>query len=82
MTSVTRGPEFVSHGLKTCDPYQEEELISFSNSGADRVEIPGTVKTVNYNTSKHIGIGISRLGTSKAIALGAYAFALSSLDTQ
>jgi predicted NBD/HSP70 family sugar kinase len=29
---------------------------------------------------QRIGVGISRLGTSKAVAVGAYAFALSALD--
>jgi glucokinase len=35
---------------------------------------------VAYDPLKRIGIGLSRLGASKAIAVGAYAFALNSLD--
>jgi glucokinase len=35
---------------------------------------------VNYDSEKRIGIAISKLGTSKAVAVGAYAFALHSLD--
>jgi len=60
----------------------DQELVRFLNGGSGRIEIPGTGKLVNYNAAKRIGIGITRLGTSKAIALGAYSFALSSLDTQ
>jgi glucokinase len=37
---------------------------------------------VNYDASKKIAIGISQLGASKAIALGAYAFALNMIDKQ
>jgi glucokinase len=33
-----------------------------------------------YDPQKRIGIGISRLGTSKAVAIGAFAYALQKLD--
>jgi glucokinase len=42
--------------------------------------IPGTSEKVKYDPLKRTGIGISRLGTSKAVAIGAYAFALNSID--
>ncbi|UCH15857.1 MAG: ROK family protein [Bacteroidales bacterium] len=42
--------------------------------------IPGSNETVIYDPLKRIGIGISKLGTSKATAIGAYAFALNSID--
>ena len=44
------------------------------------VSIPGLDKKVNYNTEKKTGVTVSSLGTSKAIALGAYAYALRMLD--
>ena len=43
------------------------------------VKIPFTEKYVAYDCSKRIGILISDLGANKAIALGAYAYALSQL---
>lgn len=42
--------------------------------------VPGTDRTVPYDPSKRTGVGLSRLGTSRAAALGAYAFALDALD--
>lgn len=42
--------------------------------------VPGTDRTVPYDASKRTGVGLSRLGTSRATALGAYAFALNALD--
>ncbi len=40
------------------------------------VRVPFSDRTVTYDPVKKVGLGRSRLGASKAIALGAYAFAL------
>jgi glucokinase len=42
----------------------------------ERLAIPGTDQTVVYAPQKLTGIGVTRLGTTAAIALGAYAYAL------
>ena len=42
--------------------------------------VPGADRTVPYDASKRTGVGLTRLGTSRATALGAYAFALDALD--
>ncbi len=42
--------------------------------------IYGSARTVAYDPQKRIGVMISKLGASKAISVGAYAFALSMLD--
>lgn len=44
------------------------------------VKVPFTDKTVPYDCSKRVGVMISSLGANKAIALGAYAFALQQID--
>ena len=44
------------------------------------VRVPGSGRKVAYDPLQRIGVGLSRLGTSRATALGAYAFALSALD--
>lgn len=58
----------------------ESDMISFLKGSSQYVDIPGSDKKVIYESSKRIGVAISKLGASKAIALGAYAFALHSLD--
>jgi glucokinase len=58
------------------------DLDNFLMADSKYVEIPGTDKMAYYDCSKRIGVAISRLGASKAIALGAYAFALNSLDSK
>jgi glucokinase len=42
--------------------------------------VPGSRKKVQYDPLQRTGVGLTRLGTSEATALGAYAFALQALD--
>jgi glucokinase len=45
-----------------------------------QIPVPGSDRRVAYDPLQRIGVGISRLGTSEAVAIGAYAFALTRLD--
>ena len=58
------------------DPAQLEKFLK-----GDRreVTVPGTSKKVQYDPLARLGVGLSRLGTSEAIALGAHAYALRQL---
>jgi glucokinase len=52
---------------------------------ADRmrtIRVPGSSRSVSYDPDKRTAVGLSRLGTSRAVALGAYAFALAALDAR
>jgi glucokinase len=51
-------------------------LAEFLRPDARKVRVPGSPRAVRYDPRKRTGIGCSRLGTSAAISLGAYAFAL------
>ncbi|MGD8305916.1 MAG: ROK family protein [Ignavibacteria bacterium] len=57
---------------KEHDDFLKDEMI--------KIVIPGTSKEINYNPVKKSGIGLSKIGTSNAISIGAYAFALSQID--
>ena len=57
-----------------------DQLASFLTPTAMEVKVPFTDKQAVYDPLKKTGIGISRLGTSHAVSVGAYAFALSELD--
>ncbi len=59
----------------------EDELQKFSKGSTKEITVPGTNRKVKYDPEMRIGVGISKIGTSKAISLGAYAFALNSLDS-
>ncbi len=59
---------------------KEDELTKFIKGSTKEIEIYGTDKKVKYDSETRLGVGISKIGTSKAISLGAYAFALNQLD--
>jgi glucokinase len=40
------------------------------------IAVPGSTRRVLYDPLRRIGVGLSRLGASNAVAIGAYAFAL------
>jgi len=44
------------------------------------IDLPGSDQKVYYDEQAKVAIGTSRIGTTRAIALGAYAFALNQLD--
>ncbi|HEX9187063.1 MAG TPA: ROK family protein [Vicinamibacteria bacterium] len=56
------------------------ERAAFVKGQAREVVVPGSSRRVSYDPLKRTGVGLSRLGTSQAVSLGAYAFALAELD--
>jgi glucokinase len=44
------------------------------------ISVPGSNRKIKYDSLQRIGVGISRLGTGEAVAIGAYAMALQKLD--
>lgn len=65
---------------KVYDLDSEAELNEFLKGDIRTVKVPFSDKTVSYDAASRLGIGFSRIGTSKAISVGAYAFALNALD--
>jgi glucokinase len=55
------------------------DLGEFLKSSSKKIKIYGKQKEIAYNSEAKIGVGISKIGTSNAIAMGAYAFALNNL---
>jgi len=55
------------------------EFLKFLKGSTKELEIYSTEKTVQYDNETRLGVGISKIGTSRAISLGAYAFALNQL---
>jgi len=61
------------------DPNQ---LKSFALGKIEQLKIPGNTRTLAFDSMPRTGVGISKIGASHAIALGAYTFALQQLDNQ
>jgi glucokinase len=56
------------------------ELTEFLKGETKELPVPGSSRTIKFDGLQRVGVGISRLGTSEATAIGAYAFALTQLD--
>jgi glucokinase len=59
---------------------QETDLKLFLKDDTIMIPIPKSKKRIEHHPDKRVGVGTSKLGTSKAISIGAYAFALSKID--
>ncbi len=56
------------------------ERNCFLRGEARTLEVPGSARRISYDPMRRTGVGITRLGTSEAVAVGACAFALSRLS--
>jgi glucokinase len=57
----------------------ENNFNEFRKDTSSNITVPFSNEKVKYDPIKKIGVGITRLGTSKAVSVGAYAFALDKL---
>lgn len=57
----------------------EGEREAFLRGESREVAVAGTSRTVRFDPLQRTGVGLSRLGTSEAVSIGAYAFALGQL---
>jgi glucokinase len=76
MLDGRKDPRVIQQIFNLEDDYQTKKFLE---SEAEEVLIPGTEKTVRYQKEKKSAIGLSRLGTSEAVSLGAYHYALDQL---
>lgn len=60
----------------------ENEFSRFFEGDTREIKVPFSTRRIKYDPMKRIGVGISRLGTSKAVSIGAYAYALNKLDSK
>jgi predicted NBD/HSP70 family sugar kinase len=58
----------------------DSQFDKFAKGESRELKVYGSDKTVIYDPEKRIGVATSRIGASKAISLGAYAFALNKID--
>lgn len=66
--------------LKVFDLDDENEFKAFVAGESRPLKIYGSEDTVEYDPMKRTGVVLSRIGASKAISIGAYVYALQSLD--
>jgi len=59
---------------------EKQQLEKFLKGSKREILIPGSKRALEYDPEARIGVGISKIGTSTAVALGAYAYALFMID--
>ncbi|WLT30437.1 ROK family protein [Geothrix sp. PMB-07] len=74
------GSRFPRLEVKAFNLEDAQERTEFLQAEVHQIPVPGTSRLVPYDPFKRIGVGLSRLGTTRATAIGAYAFALAQLD--
>jgi glucokinase len=82
MNTVYQSPEghkFPRLEITALNLENPAELDIFLKNTSVGVAVPFSNRSVIYSPSRYIGVGVSRLGTSKAVSVGAYAFALAEL---
>ncbi|HET9571847.1 MAG TPA: ROK family protein [Bacteroidales bacterium] len=66
--------------MKAYDLDDPQDRTAFLQGSVTKIKVPETDQLVDFDPVKRMGVVISKLGASKAIALGAYSFALNELD--
>jgi glucokinase len=66
--------------MKVFNLEEPDNFNEFVKGNTKSVTVPGTSIQVPFDPLKRIGVGLSRLGTSNAISIGAYAFALRKME--
>jgi glucokinase len=69
-------PRLVPHTFNFEDAVQRAEFL---RSSARELTVPGSARKVFFDPIQRSAVGLSRLGTSEAVAIGAYAYALNRL---
>jgi glucokinase len=74
-----RAPRLLMRALNLDD---DTDRRSFLAHKVRDIAVPGTERRVAYDPMKRIGIGVSRLGASRAVAIGAYAVAMDKMGAR
>lgn len=73
------GDSFPRLQMKAYDLDEEEQFGEFARNTGCEINVPFSSRTVVFDTDKRVGVATTTLGASKAIALGAYHYAINHL---
>jgi glucokinase len=79
LNSMYTGPEGNQYRRVTSPVFNLEDAAQrgiFLKRETREVAVPGSSRKVKYDPLQRLGVGMSRLGTTEAVGVGAYAFAL------
>lgn len=59
-----------------------QDMIRFTEKQGKMVKVPFSDQLAWYDPTKRVGVGITKLGTTSAVAIGAYAYAMEQLKNK
>lgn len=74
-----RAPRTLMRAFNLQDDTDRRSLLAHKTRD---IAVPQSTRTVTYDPMKRTGIGISKLGTSRAVAIGAYQVAMAEMGAQ
>jgi glucokinase len=66
-----------AQAFNIADPADRERFL---RGAVTTIEVPGSGRRISYDPMRRTAVGVSRLGTSEAVAVGAYAYAMRQLE--
>ena len=75
--SGERIPRLAQRVFNLDDPTQCEQFV---RGEVKEITVPHSDRRISYDPLRRIGVGICQLGTTEAVGIGAYAYALQQLD--
>ena len=77
-----RGEESNRLSFSVYNLENEKTFHEFAMGHVTEITVPGSGRKIKYDSQPRTGVGLSKLGASKATMLGAYAYALQQLDSK
>ncbi|MDR1980499.1 MAG: ROK family protein [Tannerellaceae bacterium] len=77
--STMGGESFDRLQQKAFNLDDEEEFHRFARGETVEITVPGSGRTLSYDPFKRIGVTVSKQGTNRSVAMGAYWYALTHL---
>ena len=74
------GEKFRRLSQKAFNLEDDQDLKEFLAGDSREILIPGTSRKIKYDPMSRTGVGVSKIGTSKAVSIGAYAYALKKIS--
>lgn len=78
--TAPNGTQFRRLGQVAYNLEDPAQTAAFLCSTTTEITVPCSTRKVQWDPIKRVGVGMSRLGTSEAVGIGAYAFALHAID--
>ena len=77
---LTDGHAFSRMETEAYNLMDAQDMIRFTEKTGRMIKVPFSNQEVWYNPTKRVGVGVTKLGTSSAVAIGAYAYAMQQLS--